>query len=93
MDSALNKSVTGGAKRGELPFKVVDEIEGANLLSSDNNIVIDTPACPTQEDFQILSSRCDLLILPSIPDTLSLEALIQVVNYLNNLNRGSFDVK
>jgi chromosome partitioning protein len=93
IDSDPNRSATGWAKRrGELPFKVVDEHVAAKFVGNYTSIVIDTPARPTQEDLEALAEGCDYVVLPSTPDTLSLDALIQTVDCLKNLNSERFKI-
>jgi chromosome partitioning protein len=92
IDSDPNRSATGWAKRGELPFKVVDEHLAAKFASDYTSIIIDTPARPTQEDLEALAEGCDYVVLPSTPDTLSLDALIQTVDCLKNLNSERFKI-
>lgn len=92
IDSDPNRSATGWAKRGELPFKVVDERQAAKFARDYTSIILDTPARPTQEDLKALAEGCDYVVLPSTPDTLSLDALIQTVDCLKNLNSARFKI-
>ena len=50
IDGDPNRSATGWAKRGSLPFKVVDERQAAKYARTYSNIVIDTQARPEDED-------------------------------------------
>lgn len=49
------------------------------------NIVVDTPAAPTAEELVEYGSRSDLVLVPTTPDALALEALVDTVKTL----RGS----
>jgi chromosome partitioning protein len=56
------------------------------------NIVIDTAARPSPKELKIISENSDLIILPTFPDTLSLDALVKIVNSFNELNIGNYKV-
>jgi chromosome partitioning protein len=73
VDGDQNRSSVNWDKRGKLPFKVCDEREGVKLARQYEHIVIDTAAQPTAEELKSFCSGCDLLILPTTPDALSLE--------------------
>ena len=84
IDGDPNRSATGWAGRGHLPFAVVDEKQAAKHARSyaDGHIVIDTEARPEEEDLRTLAEGCDLLVVPTTPDALSLDALLQTVRAL-----------
>ncbi len=81
IDGDPNRSASGWAKRGNLPFTVIDERQAAKQARHFEHIVIDTQARPEQEDLEALADGCDLLIIPSTPDALALE--VQQLKYLN----------
>jgi chromosome partitioning protein len=85
IDGDPNRSATGWAKRGKLPFRVVDERQAARFSRDYQNVVIDTQARPSQEDLEALAEGCDMLIIPSTPDALSLDALTLTVHALQGL--------
>jgi chromosome partitioning protein len=85
IDGDPNRSATGWAKRGSLPFKVVDERQAARFARDFENVVIDTQARPSREDLEALVGGCDLLVIPSTPDALSLDALTLTVDTLKSL--------
>lgn len=82
IDGDPNRSATGWGKRGSLPFKVVDERQAAKYAPKYQNIVIDTQARPEDEDLEALADGCDLLVIPSTPDALALDALILTIETL-----------
>lgn len=84
IDADPNRSALGWASRGELPFKVVDEWQAGQQLRPYAHAVIDTQARPTPEDLNLLMTSCDLLVLPTTPDVLALDALALTVDYLRN---------
>jgi chromosome partitioning protein len=93
VDGDPNRSATRWDRRGNgLPFKVVSEQQAAKYAKNYEHIVIDTQARPTEEDLQDLVDGCDLLILPTTPDVLSLDALLQTVNLLKSLGSEQYKV-
>lgn len=92
IDGDPNRSATGWAKRGSLPFKVIDERLAAKFAKNYEHIVIDTQARPEQEDLEALVEGCDLLILPTTPDALSLDALMQTVDVLKSLGANQYRI-
>lgn len=91
IDGDPNHSATGWATRGRVPFKVVDIMQAPMHSRNYEHIIIDTAARPSREDIEALVDGCDLLILPSTPDALSMEALLHTVELLQEL--GSEDYR
>lgn len=85
IDGDPNRSATQWGKRGELPFKIIDERSAAKFARHAEYIVIDTKARPEQEDLEALAEGCDLLVIPSTPDALALDALLLTVDELKPL--------
>jgi chromosome partitioning protein len=92
IDGDENRSATGWKERGSLPFRVVDELQGVRYAREFEHIVIDTQARPSKDDLKLLAGGCDLLLLPTTPDSLSLEALLLTVGALRELNFNAFRV-
>ncbi len=96
VDADPNRSALGWASRGELPFKVMDEWEaGQNVsqtINPDGNMVIDTQARPIPEDLSALAETCDLLVLPTTPDILALDALVLTVEYLKKIRASHYRI-
>jgi chromosome partitioning protein len=93
VDGDPNRSATRWSKRGMgFPFKVVSEQQAAKYGRNFKHIVIDTQARPDEEDLKDLVDGCDLLILPSTPDVLSLDALMQTVHLMKALGSGDYRV-
>jgi len=91
IDGDPNRSATGWSKRGVLPFKVVDERQAARYVGGHEHTVIDTQARPSREDLEALADGCDLLILPSTPDALALDALFMMVDALRESGLPVFE--
>jgi chromosome partitioning protein len=92
VDGDPNRSATGWLKRGSLPFKVIDERLLARYARDYQHIVIDTEAHPSEEDMATLVEGCDLLVLPTTPDVLALEALQLTINNLESIGAKSYKV-
>ena len=92
VDGDPNRSATGWARRGSLPFRVVDERSAARAARDHAHLVIDTQARPTREDLTALAESCDLLILPTIPNLLDLDALMATVETLQAIGPARFKV-
>ena len=84
IDSDPNRSASAWSRPGQLPFKVCGEKESAKQLRDEpfDNIVIDTPARPDTNELQELARGCDLLIVPTTPDMLSMDAMLLMIQTL-----------
>lgn len=85
IDGDPNRSATQWDKRGALPFRTVDERAAAKYARTAEHIVIDTKARPERDDLEALAEGCDLLIIPTTPDALALDALLLTVEELTAL--------
>jgi chromosome partitioning protein len=92
IDGDPNRSASGWSRRGSLPFKVIDERQAARFAKDFDNIVIDTQARPSREDLEALAGGCDLLIIPTTPDALSLDALTLTVDVLKDLGTERYRI-
>jgi chromosome partitioning protein len=75
-----------------LPFKVVDERLAAKYAREFEHCVIDTEARPEEEDLRALADGCDLLVVPTTPDALALDALMLTVKALNGLGATRYRI-
>ena len=85
IDADPNQSALAWASRGELPFPVVDQWQAQEMAGPHGHVVIDTQARPVADDLALLAASCDLLVLPTSPDVLALDALALMVQYLGGL--------
>ncbi len=92
VDADPNRSALSWASRGELPFLVMDEWEAGQNINPSGNVVIDTQARPTPEDLSALAETCDLLVLPTTPDILALDALILTIEYLKAISTRHYRI-
>ena len=92
LDGDANRSASNWAERGDLPFQVALERLAAKYSRDADHIIIDTAARPSEEDLESLAEGCDLLVLPCVPDVLSLEAMMLTVEALKKLKSESYKV-
>lgn len=85
VDGDPNRSSLSWSKRGTLPFQVCDLMSAAKASRGKEHVIVDTEAHPDEDELEALSEGCDLLVLPSTPDALALEALLSTVDHLQNL--------
>jgi chromosome partitioning protein len=85
IDGDPNHSALKWAKRGNLPYMVVDLMAAPKHTRHFEHIVFDTPARPNSDDLEALVDGCDLLIIPTTPDILSIDATLETVNMLDRL--------
>ena len=93
VDGDPNRTALSWAQRGQnapddkkLPFIVVDERQSMRVVSGAEFIVIDTSARPHSDDLRELAKGCELLVLPTPPDILSLEPMLQTARALGAAN-------
>lgn len=92
IDGDPNRSATGWARRGRLPFRVVDERQAAKFARDYRHVVIDTQARPSRDDLEALAEGCDVLVIPTSPDALALDALNLTVGELRALGAERFRI-
>lgn len=76
IDGDPNRSATAWSKRGTMPFRIVEEKEGAYRARDFEHVVVDTEARPGSADFEALARGCDLLIIPTVPASLDTDVLV-----------------
>jgi len=79
IDGDPNRTAIKWAGRNEssLPFTVADERQAMKSIPGMEYVIIDTPARPNSDDLKELAKGCDLLILPTSPDVVSLEPMLE----------------
>jgi chromosome partitioning protein len=92
VDGDPNRSSLAWEKRGSLPIKVVDERSAPKYIRDYDNIIIDTSARPETEELQALADGCDLLLLPTTPDAMAIDALSLTVNALKTIGVNHYKV-
>jgi chromosome partitioning protein len=92
IDGDPNRSATTWARHGKLPFKVIDERAAARYAREYEHLIFDLKARPDEEDLKALVEGCDLLIIPSKPDPLSIDALLLTINMLHAIGAERYRV-
>jgi chromosome partitioning protein len=92
LDGDQNRSALAWTERGRLPFKIADERQAARYARDYEHTIIDTEAHPSTGDLRTLVGGCDLLVIPTTPDGLSLHALMQTVSALDALGADAYRV-
>ncbi|MGI8656851.1 MAG: ParA family protein [Pyrinomonadaceae bacterium] len=92
LDGDQNRSALAWTERGRLPFKIADERQAARYARDYEHTIIDTEAHPSTGDLRTLVGGCDLLVIPTTPDGLSLHALMQTVSALDALGADRYRV-
>ena len=92
IDGDPNRSASKWRTRGELPFKIIDERSAARHAREYEHIVIDTEARPNEDDLRALADGCDLLVIPTTPDALALDALLLTVEALEKIGADRYRI-
>ena len=86
VDGDPNHTAVAWANRGKLPFEVVTSQQSLKAVAGKDWVIFDTPARPNSEDLSELIKGCDLLILPTSPDIVSILPMIDTVKALGRAN-------
>lgn len=86
VDGDPNRTCLAWSRRGNLPFRVEDERKYQKLIREMDFLVIDTPARPESDDLKTLAEGCDLLVLPTTPDVVSLEPTLEITQAVEAAN-------
>jgi chromosome partitioning protein len=86
VDGDPNRTAKNWNSRGGLPFTVADERQAMKVVAGSDFVIIDTPARPNSDDLKELAKGCDLLILPTAPDVLSLQPMLETARDLGDAN-------
>src|SRR3982751_1063107 len=85
VDVDYNRSATLWASKGKLPFAVIAERQAAKYAREAEHIVMDTNARAGKDELREIADGCDFLVVPTIPDAMSLDATLVTVRDLANL--------
>ncbi len=92
VDGDPNRSCLKWARKGKLPFQVVDERGAVRAVRQFEHVIIDTQARPTDEDLKTIVEGCDLLIIPTTPDALSLQSLLDMLATLRQFGTDRYKI-
>ena len=82
VDGDPNHTSVAWANGGKLPFDVVTTNQVARAVRDRDWVIFDTPARPHSDDLSELVSGCDLLVLPTTPDIVSIRPMIATIQAL-----------
>ena len=85
VDGDSNRSASLWASHKSLPFQVYPEGQAMKYSRQFEHIVIDTGARPNPDELKDLVGGCDLLVLPTNPEAMSLDALMQTTEALQTM--------
>jgi chromosome partitioning protein len=86
VDGDPNHTSIAWAQGGKLPFDVVTTNQVARAVQNRDFVIFDTPARPNSEDLSEMVGSCDLLILPTTPDIVSIRPMIATIQELGEAN-------
>lgn len=86
VDGDSNRSASLWASHDNLPFQVYPEGQAMKYSRQFEHIVIDTGARPSADELRDLVGGCDLLVLPTNPEAMSLDALMQTTEALQTMD-------
>ena len=82
IDADNNRSALVWSKEEKLPFRVASQAGAHGLIKQYEHIVIDVKARPEGEDLKDLADSTDLIIVPTTPNHLDLDATLKAVDLL-----------
>jgi chromosome partitioning protein len=87
IDADPNESALAWTERGKLDFPVITEPPAA---ATSEHLIVDTQARPTINEIKTLSDESDLILIPTTPDVLSIDALLRIVGTLRSLKAENY---
>lgn len=85
IDADRNRSALIWAREEKLPFYVASQAGSTALIRKYPHIVVDTRAMPELDEFRDLAEGSDLLIIPTTPNHLDLDATLKAAEQLASL--------
>ena len=92
IDGDPNRSVCGWALNGKLSFEVIPLYQAPKLARDFEHAVIDTSARLEPEEIKDLVGGCDLLVIPSTPDALSLQAVLMTTEAIGGVGAEKYKI-
>lgn len=96
VDGDPNQSATGWAQRAQpgkpLPFSVLGLYSAPMEAARYDHLVMDTKARPDLEELRQLVTGCNLLVIPTTPDSLGLEGMKLTMFALEQLKSNNYRV-
>jgi len=92
VDADRNRSALVWAREEKLPFTVASQAGSAPFMATHKHIVTDMRGGPEEEDFVDLAKGNDLMIIPTTPNHLDLDATIKAVEMLKKHNVNNYKI-
>jgi chromosome partitioning protein len=86
IDADRNRSALVWARDEKLPFTVASQAGASPLIPKFKHIITDMKARPEIEDLRDLAEGSDLIIIPTTPNHLDLDATVKAVEILKDLS-------
>ncbi|MGK7933232.1 MAG: AAA family ATPase [Microcystaceae cyanobacterium] len=86
IDADRNRSAIIWSREDKLPFYVASQAGATSLIRKYPHIIVDTRARPEPEEIKDLVEGSDLLILPTTPNHLDVDATFKAIEQLQPLN-------
>jgi chromosome partitioning protein len=86
IDADRNRSALIWSREEKLPFYVASQAGATSLIRKYPHIIVDTRARPEADEFKDLADGSDLLIIPTTPNHLDMDATFKAVEQLKPLN-------
>lgn len=86
IDADRNRSALVWAKEEKLPFYVASQAGAASLIRKYDHIITDMKARPELDDLRDLGEGSDLVVIPTTPNHLDLDATVKAIEILSPLN-------
>ncbi|AFZ55223.1 MULTISPECIES: ParA family protein [Cyanobacterium] len=92
VDADRNRSALVWAREEKLPFTVASQAGSAPFMATHKHIVTDMRGGPEEDDFVDLAKGNDLMIIPTTPNHLDLDATIKAVEMLKKHNVNNYKI-
>lgn len=86
IDADRNRSALVWAKEEKLPFYVASQAGAAPLIRKFEHIVTDMKARPEDDEFKDLAEASDLLIIPTTPNHLDIDATLKAIEKITEFS-------
>lgn len=82
VDADRNRSALVWSKEEKLPFYVASQAGAAGLMRKYENIITDMKARPELDDLRDLAEGSDLVVIPTTPNHLDLDATVKAIEII-----------
>ncbi|WP_373480634.1 AAA family ATPase [Geminocystis sp.] len=92
IDADPNRSALVWAREDNLPFIVASQAGSATFVPKHSHIITDMKARPEEDDLLDLAKGNDLIIIPTTPNHLDLDATIKAVDFFKKHNVNNYKI-